>query len=600
MKAAVKKTIEKYGSDKYRLMDVLIEIQQENGYISKEAIAQIAEEYGMSEVDVEQTVSFYHFLSQKPTGKYSIYLNNSAVANMMGRADVAVTFQKELGIKFGDVTPDGRAGLFETSCIGMNDQEPAAIINNHIFTRLTPFRVKEICRDIKEGKEVSEMFVQDWGDGENRSDLVHSVVSNNIRKIGPVLERTFKVGQAIEKITKMKPEEVIDEVKKSNMRGRGGAGFPTGLKWEFCRNAAGEKKYIFCNADEGEPGTFKDRVILTERPRLLFEGMVIAGYAVGATEGIVYVRYEYKYLEKHLEDILQKAREVNYLGKNILGKEGFDFDIRIQFGAGAYVCGEESALIESAEGKRGEPRDRPPFPVEKGYHDMPTVVNNVETLCSVVKVILNGGDWYKSLGTHESTGTKLLSISGDCKFPGVYEVVWGFSVNDILDMVGANKEDVMAVQVGGPSGAIITTNEFNRILGYEDLATGGSLIIIGKQRDILNDIVLNFMDFFIGESCGSCSTCRIVPTLMRNKLNKILNARGVRQDLDDLHEWGKILKASRCGLGQTAGNPILSSLKNFPDLYEEKIQKNKTFDSGFDLNIAVKESAKATGRIPNV
>ncbi|MBP1669276.1 MAG: hoxF [Bacteroidetes bacterium] len=600
MKAAVKKTIEKYGSDKYRLMDVLIEIQQENGYISKEAIAQIAEEYGMSEVDVEQTVSFYHFLSQKPTGKYSIYLNNSAVANMMGRADVAATFQKELGIKFGDVTPDGRAGLFETSCIGMNDQEPAAIINNHIFTRLTPFRVKEICRDIKEGKEVSEMFVQDWGDGENRSDLVHSVVSNNIRKIGPVLERTFKVGQAIEKITKMKPEEVIDEVKKSNMRGRGGAGFPTGLKWEFCRNAAGEKKYIFCNADEGEPGTFKDRVILTERPRLLFEGMVIAGYAVGATEGIVYVRYEYKYLEKHLEDILQKAREVNYLGKNILGKEGFDFDIRIQFGAGAYVCGEESALIESAEGKRGEPRDRPPFPVEKGYHDMPTVVNNVETLCSVVKVILNGGDWYKSLGTHESTGTKLLSISGDCKFPGVYEVVWGFSVNDILDMVGANKEDVMAVQVGGPSGAIITTNEFNRILGYEDLATGGSLIIIGKQRDILNDIVLNFMDFFISESCGSCSTCRIVPTLMRNKLNKILNARGVRQDLDDLHEWGKILKASRCGLGQTAGNPILSSLKNFPDLYEEKIQKNKTFDSGFDLNIAVKESAKATGRIPNV
>jgi len=600
MKAAVKKTIEKYGNDKFRLMDVLIEIQQENGYISKEAIAQIAEEYGMSEVDVEQTVSFYHFLSQKPTGKYSIYLNNSAVANMMGRAEVAATFQKELGIKFGDVTPDGRAGLFETSCIGMNDQEPAAIINNHIFTRLTPFRVKEICRDIREGKEVREMFVQDLGDGENRSDLVHSVVSNNICKIGPVLERTFKVGQAIEKITKMKPEEVIDEVKKSNMRGRGGAGFPTGLKWEFCRNASGDKKYIFCNADEGEPGTFKDRVILTERPRLLFEGMVIAGYAVGATEGIVYVRYEYKYLEKHLEDILQKAREVNYLGKDILGKKGFDFDIRIQFGAGAYVCGEESALIESAEGKRGEPRDRPPFPVEKGYHDMPTVVNNVETLCSVVKVILNGGEWYKSLGTHESTGTKLLSISGDCKFPGVYEVVWGFSVNDILDMVGADKEDVLAVQVGGPSGAIITNNEFNRILGYEDLATGGSLIIIGKHRDILNDIVLNFMDFFIEESCGSCSTCRIVPTLMRNKLNKILNARGVRQDLDDLHEWGKILKASRCGLGQTAGNPILSSMKNFPDLYEEKIQKNKTFDSGFDLNIAVKESAKATGRVPNV
>jgi len=372
------------------------------------------------------------------------------------------------------------------------------------------------------------------------------------------------------------------------------------LKWEFCRNAVGEKKYIFCNADEGEPGTFKDRVILTQRARLLFEGMVIAGYAVGASEGIVYVRFEYKYLEQHLESILQQARDAHYLGKNILGKKGFDFDIRIQFGAGAYVCGEESALIESAEGKRGEPRDRPPFPVEKGYHDMPTVVNNVETLCSVVKIILNGGEWYKSIGTNESTGTKLLSISGDCKYSGVYEVVWGFSILDILDMVGTNIDDVQAVQVGGPSGAIIASNEFTRILGYEDLATGGSLIIIGKHRDILNDIVLNFMDFFIDESCGSCSTCRIVPTLMRNKLLKILNARGVRQDIDDMVAWGKILKASRCGLGQTAANPILSSLKNFPHLYEEKIQKNKSFDSGFDLNSVIKESAKATGRVPNV
>jgi [NiFe] hydrogenase diaphorase moiety large subunit len=600
MKTGVQKIVEKYGKDKTRLMDILIDVQSEFGYIPRESTVQIAEDLGMSEVDVDQTISFYHFFSQKPTGKYQIFLNNSAVAHMMGRDEVANTFMKELGIKFGEVTATGLVGLFETSCIGMNDQEPAAIINNQIFTRLTPFRAKEIVRDIKEGKSVHDMFVQDYGDGENRSELIKSVVSNNIRKIGPVLERNYKYGHVIEKLTKMTPEQVIEDVKKSNMRGRGGAGFPTGLKWEFCRNTAGEKKYIFCNADEGEPGTFKDRVILTERPRLLFEGMVIAGYAVGATEGILYIRYEYKYLQNYLEDILQKARDANYLGKNILGKKGFNFDIRIQFGAGAYVCGEESALIESAEGKRGEPRDRPPFPVEKGYLDMPTVVNNVETLCSVVKVVLNGGEWYKSLGTTESTGTKVLSISGDCKFPGVYEVVWGFAIDDILDMVGAHKEDVQAVQVGGPSGAIIATNEFNRILGYEDLATGGSLIIIGKHRDILSDIVLNFMEFFISESCGSCSTCRILPTLLRNKLVKILNARGVKQDIDDIVEWGKILKASRCGLGQTAANPILSSLKNFRHLYEEKIQKNKEFDSGFDLILSVKESCKVTGRVPNI
>ncbi len=599
MKTGVRKILEKYGKDKTRLMDILIDVQSEYGFIPRDITVQIAEELGMSEVDVDQTISFYHFFSQKPTGKYQIFLNNSAVANMMGRADVAATFMKELGIKFNEVTPDGLVGLFETSCIGMNDQEPAAIINNHIFTMLTPFRVKEIVRDIKEGKTIDDMVVADYGDGENRSDLIKSVVSNNIRKIGPILDRNYKIGQAIEKITKLTPEQVIDEIKKSNIRGRGGAGFPTGLKWEFCRNAAGERKFILCNADEGEPGTFKDRVILTERPRLLFEGMVVAGYAVGATEGILYIRHEYKYLQQYLENILQKARDTNYLGKNIQGKKGFDFEIRIQFGAGAYVCGEESALIESAEGKRGEPRDRPPFPVEKGYLDMPTVVNNVETLCSVVKVILNGGEWYKSFGTSESTGTKLLSVSGDCKFPGVYEVVWGFSVNDILDMVGAPVEDVQAVQVGGPSGAIIGANEFKRMLGYEDLATGGSMIIISKHRDILADIVLNFTEFFIDESCGSCSTCRIVPTLLRNKLVKILNARGVKQDIDDMVEWGKILKASRCGLGQTAANPILSSIRNFRHLYEEKIQKNKDFDNGFDLSMAVKASCKVTGRVPN-
>lgn len=600
MKNFIKKTVEKYHHDKTRLMDILIDIQSENGYLSRESISQIAQNLQMSEVDVEQTISFYHFFSMKPTGRYSIYLNNSAVANMMGREDVAKTFEKETGVKFGEVTPDGSIGLYETACIGMNDQEPAAIINNQVFTKLTPFRVKEIIRDIKEGKLVEDMFSASFGDGANRDEAVKSVVSNNIRKMGPILDPEYKVGEAIKKIIKLKPEEVIQEVKNSNIRGRGGAGFPTGLKWEFCRNATGEKKYIFCNADEGEPGTFKDRVIITELPRLLFEGMVVAGYAVGAEEGILYIRYEYKYLENYLEKILQNARDKNYLGKDILGKKGFNFDIRIQFGAGAYVCGEESALIESAEGKRGEPRDRPPFPVEKGYLDMPTVVNNVETLCAVVKVILNGGEWYRSFGTAESTGTKLLSVSGDCRYPGVYEVAWGFSVNDILDMVGSSPKDIQAVQVGGPSGALIPPVEFSRMLGYEDLATGGSLIIFNNTRDLLVDVVLNFTEFFIDESCGSCSTCRILPTILKEKVEKILDARGVAQDLKDMEDWGATLKASRCGLGQTAANPILSSLRNFRHLYESKIQTAKDYDTGFDLSKAVKESCEITGRVANI
>lgn len=599
MKNIAQKVIEKYRHDKTRLMDILIAIQSDAGYISPEVVTQIANELDMSEVDVEQTISFYHFFSMKPTGKYNIYLNNSAVANMMGRSEVAAAFIKETGIQFGEVTPDGLIGLYETSCIGMNDQEPAAIINNQIFTKLTSFRVKEIIRDIKDGKKVEDMYSASFGDGANRDNLVKSVVSNNIRKIGPVLDPNYKIGDAIKKIIQITPEEVITEIKHSNIRGRGGAGFPTGLKWEFCRNAKNDKKYIFCNADEGEPGTFKDRVILTELPRLLLEGMVIAGYAVGANEGILYIRYEYKYLEEYLEKILEGARKKNYMGKDIMGKKGFNFDIRIQFGAGAYVCGEESALIESAEGKRGEPRDRPPFPVEKGYLEMPTVVNNVETLCATVKVILNGGDWYRSFGTSESTGTKLLSISGDCRNPGVYEVAWGFSVNDILEMVGHSGK-VQAVQVGGPSGTLIGPDEFNRTLGYEDLATGGSLIIFNEQRDLLTDVVLNFMDFFVEESCGSCSTCRILPNVLKKKLEKILNARGVEQDIVDMENWGKFLKASRCGLGQTAANPILSAIKNFRPLFESKIQTRKEYDSGFDLSSAVKEACEVTGRVPNI
>ena len=601
MATSVQNIIEKYNKDKTRLMDVLIDVQTEHGYIPKETISEIANQLNISHVDVEQTMSFYHFFSDTPTGKYAIYLNDSAVANMMGRQKVKETFERETGISFGQVTPDGTIGLFDTACIGMNDQEPAALINGKVFTNLTPFRVKEILRDIKDGKPVEEMYSSSYGDGENRNELIMSVVQNNIRKKGPILEEDYTPGIVIwKKLPEMTPEQVIEEIKKSNIRGRGGAGFPTGLKWEFCRKAKGEKKYIFCNADEGEPGTFKDRVILTERPKLLFEGMVIAGYAVGATEGIVYVRHEYKYLKGYLENLLQGARDRNLLGKNIGGIKGFDFDIRLQFGAGAYVCGEESALIESSEGKRGEPRDRPPFPVEKGYLDQPTVVNNVETLCSAVKVLLNGGDWYAGFGTKDSTGTKLLSISGDCKYPGVYEVEWGFTVRDILEMVGTDEERIQAVQVGGPSGSLIGHEEFDRTLCFADLATGGSLIIIDDSRDVLTDVVLNFTEFFIEESCGSCSTCRNLPYLMKMKLEKILDARGIEQDIKDLEEWGKILKVSRCGLGQTAGNPILTSIKNFRHLYEQKIQKDKEFDSEFDMADAVKDSCEAVGRTPNL
>ncbi len=586
--------INNYNRDKNRLMDILIDTQDTLGCVPDSAAEQIADALDISKVDLEQTLSFYHFFSKEQRGKYTVYLNNSAVANMYGRKEVARIFEEEAGCKFGEVTKDGLIGLFDTSCIGMNDQEPAALINGVVFTMLTPYRVRELVKGMRKGLKVEELLRTGYGDGNNSSPLIRSAVNNHIMEKGPVLSEDYVPGDAIKKIIKLDPAEVIEEVKNSNIRGRGGAGFPTGLKWDFCRRAKDKRRFVFCNADEGEPGTFKDRVILTERPRLLFEGMAVAAYAIGAAEGILYLRYEYKYLKKFLENILDEMRSKNLLGKNIASKKGFDFDIRIQLGAGAYVCGEESALIESAEGKRGEPRDRPPFPVEKGYLGHPTVVNNVETLCSVVKVMLYGGEWYRSFGTDESTGTKLLCVSGDCHYPGVYELEWGFSVADILEMVGA--ENVQAVQVGGPSGTCIGPDGFERILGYEDLATGGSLIIIGPHRDVLRDIVLNFMDFFIEESCGSCTPCRTLPVAIREKLIKIIEGRGVMQDLMDIERWRFIMKVNRCGLGHTALNPVLSTLKNLRHLYLDLIQKEVEYDTGFRLDEAVKEGKLVTNR----
>lgn len=578
-----------YKNDRGRLLDMVLYIQEREQYVSPAAVHALAVGLNISHADVERTVSFYHFLSLEPLGKYNIYLNNSVVAVMNGFKEVYDEFEKEIGIKFGQVDEGKLFGLFTTPCIGMSDQEPAALINGHVFTELTPFRVREIVRHLRVGKPVEDLFVKTYGEGRNASPLLKTAVRNNIKRMGPILNPQFEMGQVLrESLTRMSPEQVLFELRGSELRGRGGAGFPTGLKWHFCRMAEGEKKYVFCNADEGEPGTFKDRVILTETPHTVFEGMVIAGYAIGSDEGILYLRYEYKYMRDYLEDVLQKMRESNLLGNEICGIKGFNFDIRIQSGAGSYVCGEESALIESAEGKRGEPRPRPPFPVEKGYNECPTVVNNVETLCSAVNIIYHGHDWYLNLGTEASKGTKVLSISGDCRYPGIYEMEWGFTVKEILEMAGA--KDVQAVQMGGPSGSLIGPDMFGHQVCYSDLATGGCFIIFDSSRDLLRDVVLNFMDFFVLESCGSCVPCRNIPYLLKQKLELILEGKGTKHDIKDMHEWTKIMKINRCGLGHTAANPVVSVLRNFRDLLEERINTNRDFITSFDMAEAVAEA----------
>jgi [NiFe] hydrogenase diaphorase moiety large subunit len=388
-------------------------------------------------------------------------------------------------------------------------------------------------------------------------------MENIKRREGKILFSEYSSGEGVRKALSLSRDDILFEVKDSNLKGRGGAGFPVSTKWMLAAAALSEKKYIICNADEGEPGTFKDRVLLVEYPELVFEGMIIAAYAIGAQYGIVYLRGEYEYIRKSLEDFLEQMRNDNLLGKNIIGKEGFNFDIKIHLGSAAYVCGEETALIESLEGNRGEARNRPPYPVNTGFQGMPTSVNNVETLSCIPHIILKGGEWFKEFGTEKSSGTKLFSVSGDCEKPDVYEWEWGITVNELLEKVGA--KNTKAVQIGGASGICLPKSQFDRKIAYEDISTGGSIIIFDQNRDMLK-VLKNFMEFFVEESCGQCTPCRIGNTKLLEGVEMIENENYTFAYLDKLKDLGKTMQvASKCGLGQSSPNSFISILENFKD-----------------------------------
>ncbi len=540
---------------------------------------------GVRRVEVESVVSFYAFFTDRPKGKFVIRLCNDVIDRLSGVHRVAQAFREELGIDFGQTTPDGLFTLEWTPCIGMCDQAPAALVNEKVMTWLSSDQAREIVSTLRRTGDVDKLR-HTLGSGNNSHRLVRSMVSNNIRRRGPVVFADLPAGQALHKAISMSPVEVIKQIKNSRLRGRGGAGFPTGMKWEFTRAAEGSEKYILCNADEGEPGTFKDRVILTECPDLLLEGMAIAAYAIGARHGIVYLRGEYEYLRAFLESVLDARREKHLLGQSILGKAGFDFDVRIQMGAGAYICGEESALISSCEGRRGDPKNRPPFPAQRGYKDFPTSINNVETFCAAARVLDEGAAWFAEIGTKESAGTKLFSISGDCQAPGVYELPFGVTLRELLDAAGAS--DVLAAQVGGPSGQMVARSDFERKLSYEDLATGGAVMVFGPGRDLL-EVVSGMMEFFVDESCGYCTPCRVGNKLLLEGVNKVLAGHGEAKDLVDLEALGQMVKtASRCGLGQTSPNPVLTTLRSFRPEYERRLSTTPAGrQPSFDLQKAL-------------
>ncbi|MBN2190857.1 MAG: iron hydrogenase [Candidatus Aureabacteria bacterium] len=378
---------------------------------------------------------------------------------------------------------------------------------------------------------------------------------------GFVLER-IKQGEALKKAFEINRAEITDIIKDSGLKGRGGAGFPTGLKMYLCGAAADTIKYVICNADEGEPGTFKDRVILETIPEKVFEGMAITAYVIGAKEGIVYLRGEYEYLKAGLENTLDGMRKNNLLGKKILGSN-FDFDIRISLGAGAYVCGEETALIESLEGKRGEAKNKPPFPVSSGLFCHPTLVSNVETFCNIPHIVTRGAQWFKNMGSEKSTGTKLISVSGDVKKPGVYEISFGMKVKDLLKL--AEAENTKAVDIGGASGIVIPESQFDREISFEDIPTGGSVIVFDKTRKMV-DIMENFMEFFLDESCGQCTPCREGTRYFVDAVEKIKDGKITEREIKNLRDISSCMKlTSKCGLGQSSTNAFISILDNFKE-----------------------------------
>ena len=569
-----------------QMLNRLWELQKRNGYIQDNDIKQLALLFNLSEIEVEGVVSFYHFFHRKPTGKYTIYLNNSVVSDIKGFNRIKETLERETGATFGSVDRTGHFGLFLTPCIGLSDQEPSALINFYPFTNLNAVKVKSIIAELKKGAT---------------PESICDAPADNIRYTPPgkrsIFFNQFVPGKALSKLTTLGSVGVIEEIKKSELAGRGGAYYPTWKKWEAARVQTATPKFVVCNADEGEPGTFKDRVLMNTQANSLIEGMIICGYAIGAEYGFIYLRGEYWWLKSKLEEAINEYHKAGLLGKNCGQINGFNFDIRVQMGAGSYVCGEETALLESLEGKRGEPRTKWFFPVEKGYLQLPTVINNVETFCAAAKIVEMGAEEYVQFGIPGSPGTKLISVSGDCKLPGIYEIEWGMTVAELLELCEA--DDPYYIQVSGPSGECISMKEkFRRIsmldlLARKDIRCGGSFMIFNQQRDLVK-VLMNFAEFFKQESCGICTPCRAGNFIIQRKLERLDNGLAIESDLQELKSWGIIMKStSRCGLGKTATNGLINAMDKFHDYFAKKLDKEYNgLNRKFDMEAATKDYEK--------
>jgi NADH-quinone oxidoreductase subunit F len=548
------------------LLPALHAAQQLHGWIPEEVASEVARALSVPLADVHGVIDFYAMLSRQPLGRTVARVCSAPACALAGSDELTNALCRYLTVAQGDVSSDGEFTVEHAPCLGLCDHAPALLVGEAALGRGDPVQAAKICAHSGE-RPIS--FVG----GDVR------ILTRNCGQGHPTAFADYSSGggySGLKKALTMTPQAVIAEVKAAGLVGRGGAAFPTGIKWEGAAKAAGQPKYIVCNADESEPGTFKDRILMEDDPHRTIEGMIIAAHAVDASHGYIYVRGEYPYAFKVMSEAVAEARQAGAVGKNIFGS-GLEFDIELRLGAGAYICGEETALLESIEGKRGFPRIKPPFPTTHGLFGKPTVINNVETFCNVPLIIERGAAEYRKIGTERSPGPKLFCLSGQIQKPGLYEVPFGVTLRHLLfDLAGGLKQGrkLQAVLMGGAAGAFATEKDLDVVLSFEALSAAslplgsGAVMVFDDSAD-MRDVLKRLTHFFADESCGKCYPCQLGAHRQHEILDRIAAGRPITGDRERLSDVGAtMIDASLCGLGQTAATAVLSAVKLWPEMFE--------------------------------
>ena len=583
LEAKFNQLVSRYPVKRSALIPMMLYGQDEFGWLSDELLEEIARRLDLNMTQVTETLAYYSMLRRKPAGKYHVQVCTNISCMLRGGNEVFEHVKKRLGIENREVQKSGTFSLEEVECIGACSGAPAMQVNYDFHEDLDPDKVDAILEQLEAGRIPKPVPVISGALHQRHPDEVVVISKRfgipNSTKIDTYLQHDgYKALQKA--LTQMTPDSIIDEVKKSSLRGRGGAGFPTGMKWSFVPKDSPKPKYVLCNADESEPGTSKDRPLLELDPHQLIEGMVIAGRAINSNQGYIYIRGEYRYLLDIVDGAIAEAYARGYLGGNILGS-GFNFELCTHTGAGAYECGEESALMESLEGKRGYPRIKPPFPAVVGLYGCPTVINNVESLSTIPAIINGGGEWYAGLGTPKNGGTRLYSISGHVNKPGIYELPLGYPLRKLIYEVAggiANGKKLKAVIPGGSSCPLLSADEIDVAMDYDSVAKIGSMLgsggtVVIDEDTCMVDVARRIMHFYAHESCGWCIPCREGTAWLRKVLDRFHEGYGQAEDIPLVDELSKnMLGRTFCPLGDAAALPTISIVKKWRSEFEDHLR----------------------------